>query len=149
MTTKIRKAISKYTETLSLSKEEDVIFPLNNTTGPIVGLELCEGFKYNTCEYISKAPKMMVRHCYELHSYVRLKGIQWSRRSIQMFFPNPKHRYFAVNVRRDDDRVVDSDDGDPDPYDDGPVSSFDRLLEAFLEETELREEERRRSINIV
>jgi hypothetical protein len=126
-----------------------VILPLNNTTGPIAGLELYEGFKCNTCGYMSKARKTMVKHCYELHSYVRSKGIQWSRQSIQTFFPNPKHRYFAVNVYQDDDRVVDSDDGDPDPYDDGPRSSFNQLLEASLLETERREEERRRSINIV
>ena len=36
-----------------------------------------------------------------------------------------------------------------DPYDENALSNLDRLLEASLKETEQREEERRRSVNIV
>ena len=36
-------------------------------------------------------------------SYVRSKGVQWSRRYIQTFLANQKRNYFTVNVDYDDD----------------------------------------------
>jgi len=141
----IRKSINKYTKELFLKEVKDVIVPLNNTIEPLPELELSQGFECNTCGYSSKAVKTMRDHCYKLHSYVRSKGIRWSRRYIQTFFPNQECKYFTVNVCHDDDVQVD----DEDSYDENVLSNLDRLLESSLKETEQREEERRRSVNMV
>jgi uncharacterized C2H2 Zn-finger protein len=139
----IRKSISKYTEKLSLNGVKDVMTPLNNTVDRIAELEICKGLECNACGYVSKARKTMMDHCYESHSYVLSKGIQWSRRRIQTFFPNRERKYFTVNIKHDGDES-DSDSDDEDPYDENTTtSSLDRLLEASLLETERREEERR------
>ena len=97
---------------------------------------------------MSKAGKTMIDHCYELHSYVLSKGIPWSRRHIQTF-ANQDRKYFTVHVDFDDDGD-ELDGDDEDPYDENETfTALDRLLEASLKETDRREEERRRSINIV
>ena len=151
MTKANKKAIGRYASKLLLKEAKDVINPLNDTIEPLPALELSKGFKCNSCPYMSKALRTMMYHCYQSHSYIRSKGIQWSRRYIQTFFPNKKRKYFSVNVtcQDDDDELDLDDDDDANPYDENATSSLDRLLEASLEETERREEERRRDINIV
>ena len=51
---KVRKAIGKYTGTLSLTGVKDVIIPSNSTTTPIVELEVHKGFEYNAPSIIFK-----------------------------------------------------------------------------------------------
>lgn len=66
----------------------------------------------------------MKDHCYKSHSYVRSKGVQWSRRYIQTFFANQACKYFAVNVGSgDDDNELDVDNEDS--YDENATSRLD------------------------
>ena len=108
--TVIRKSISKYIKELFLNEIQNMVVRQNNTVEPLSEVELSKGFECDTCGYLSKAVKIIWDHCYKLHSYVRLKNIQWSQWYIQMFFLNHEFQYFMVNVSHANDVQVNKQD---------------------------------------